>query len=86
MRPLCCLGTQEIDEGVLHRIIQETTRAYESSVCAGVDAASGPSVEKNLTTSLALTTVDRVIFIRIIMTHRTAGVACLIHTLIISVK
>lgn len=69
------MGTQEIDEGALHRIIQETTRAYESSVCAGVYAASGPSVEKDLTTSLVSTTVDSVIFICIIMTHWTAGVA-----------
>lgn len=73
--PSCSLGNQEIDEVALDRRSQGTTRAHESSVCAGVYAASGPNMEKVLTTSLASTLVNTVIFICIFMTHGTAGVA-----------
>lgn len=41
------LANQGIDEVASHMRSQGTTRAYESSVCAAMNAASGSSVKRN---------------------------------------
>lgn len=84
------MGTQGIDEVALHRISQGTTRAHESSVCAGVYAASVcPSVETSPGNRFSFNTSQYSYFY--LYYHDTWDslnciLACLTHALVISVE